>query len=174
MGFLLLWRDTMTKTTLIRTIFNWDWLTGSEVLSIIIKVGAWQLPGRLCVWRSECSTSCSKGKQENSGFQKAKMRVLNTTSSMTPFLQQGHTYSNKATPIPTGPNLLIVPLPTSIIFKPSQTPTQNTYRYTHSHKMTWIQIETYIQIHKHRYRHWYTKKHTILIDTNKKHTDTHT
>jgi|UPI0000F4AFE4 hypothetical protein len=35
----------MTKSTLIRTTFNWDWLTGSEVQSII-KVGAWQHPGR--------------------------------------------------------------------------------------------------------------------------------
>jgi hypothetical protein len=31
---------------LIRTAFNWGWLTGSEVQSIIIKVGAWQHPGR--------------------------------------------------------------------------------------------------------------------------------
>jgi hypothetical protein len=31
----------MTKATLIRTTFNWDWVTGSEVQSII-KVGAWQ------------------------------------------------------------------------------------------------------------------------------------
>jgi hypothetical protein len=36
---LLLCRDTMTKTTLIRTTFNWGWLTGSEVQSIIIKAG---------------------------------------------------------------------------------------------------------------------------------------
>ena len=27
---ILLWRDTMTKTTLMRKIFNWGWLTGSE------------------------------------------------------------------------------------------------------------------------------------------------
>jgi hypothetical protein len=27
----------MTKTTFIRTTFNWGWLTGSEVQSIIIK-----------------------------------------------------------------------------------------------------------------------------------------
>jgi hypothetical protein len=38
----------MTKATLLRTIFNWGWLTGSEVQSIIIKVGAWQHPGM--VW----------------------------------------------------------------------------------------------------------------------------
>jgi hypothetical protein len=29
----------MTKASLIRTTFNWGWLTGSEVQSIIIKVG---------------------------------------------------------------------------------------------------------------------------------------
>ena len=31
----------MTKATLIRATFNWGWLTGSQVQSIIIKVGAW-------------------------------------------------------------------------------------------------------------------------------------
>jgi hypothetical protein len=36
----------MTKATLIRATFNWGWLTGSEVQSIIIEVGAWQHPGR--------------------------------------------------------------------------------------------------------------------------------
>jgi hypothetical protein len=36
----------MTKASLIKTTFNWGWLTGSEVQSIIIKVGAWQYPGR--------------------------------------------------------------------------------------------------------------------------------
>jgi len=29
-----------------RTTFNWGWLTGSEVQSIIIKAGTWQHPGR--------------------------------------------------------------------------------------------------------------------------------
>ena len=38
----------MTKATLIRTAFNWGWLTGSEVQSIIINnhAEAWQRPGR--------------------------------------------------------------------------------------------------------------------------------
>jgi hypothetical protein len=36
----------MTKATLIRTMFYWGWLTGSEVQSIIIMAGAWQHPGR--------------------------------------------------------------------------------------------------------------------------------
>jgi hypothetical protein len=30
----------MTKATLMRTTFNWGWLTGSEVQSIIIKAGS--------------------------------------------------------------------------------------------------------------------------------------
>jgi hypothetical protein len=30
----------MTKATLIRTTFNWGWLTGSEVQSIIIRAGS--------------------------------------------------------------------------------------------------------------------------------------
>jgi hypothetical protein len=29
----------MTKATLVRTTFNWSWLTGSEVQFIIIKAG---------------------------------------------------------------------------------------------------------------------------------------
>jgi hypothetical protein len=49
----------MTKVTLIRTTFNWSWLTGPEVQSIIIKAGAKQCPGRygagtaefcICIW----------------------------------------------------------------------------------------------------------------------------
>jgi hypothetical protein len=51
----------MTKGSLIKTIFNWGWLTGSEVQSIIIKVGAWQYPGRHDIGRAESSTSSSKG-----------------------------------------------------------------------------------------------------------------
>jgi hypothetical protein len=34
----------MTKATLIRQTFNWGWLTISEVLSLIIKVGIGQHP----------------------------------------------------------------------------------------------------------------------------------
>jgi hypothetical protein len=32
----------MTKAILIKTVFNWGWLTGSEVQSIIIKHGSIQ------------------------------------------------------------------------------------------------------------------------------------
>jgi hypothetical protein len=31
----------LTKATLRKTTFNWDWLTDSEVQSIIIKAGTW-------------------------------------------------------------------------------------------------------------------------------------
>jgi hypothetical protein len=49
----------MTKASLIKT-FNWGWLTGSEVQSII-KVGAWQYPGRHGAGGAESSMSSSKG-----------------------------------------------------------------------------------------------------------------
>jgi hypothetical protein len=54
----------MTKASLIKEknpTFNWGWLTGSEVQSIIIKVGAWQHPGRHGTGGAESSTSSSKG-----------------------------------------------------------------------------------------------------------------
>jgi hypothetical protein len=54
--------DPRTKATLIRTTFNWGWLTGSEVQSIIIiKVGAWQHSGRHGIGGAESSTSSSGG-----------------------------------------------------------------------------------------------------------------
>ena len=46
-----------SKATLIRTTFNWDWLTGSEVQSIIIKMGTWQRPGRHGAGGAESFTS---------------------------------------------------------------------------------------------------------------------
>jgi hypothetical protein len=68
---------TRTKATLIRTTFNWGWLTGSEVQSIIItmiiKVGAWQHSGRHDARTAESSTSPSEGKQEKTGFQAARI-----------------------------------------------------------------------------------------------------
>jgi hypothetical protein len=51
----------MTKATLIRTTFNWGWLTGSEVQFIIIKMGAWLHPGRHGAGEAESSTSSSEG-----------------------------------------------------------------------------------------------------------------
>ena len=46
----------MTKASLIRTAFNWGWLTGSEVQSSI-KAGAWQRPGNHDAGGAESSTS---------------------------------------------------------------------------------------------------------------------
>jgi hypothetical protein len=51
----------MTKATFIRTTFNWDWLTGSEAQSIIIKAGTWQHPGRHGAGGAESSASSLKG-----------------------------------------------------------------------------------------------------------------
>jgi hypothetical protein len=51
----------MTKVTLIRTTFNWGWFIGSEVQSIIIKVGAWQHPGRHGAGGDESFTTSSEG-----------------------------------------------------------------------------------------------------------------
>jgi hypothetical protein len=48
----------MTKATLIRTTFNWGWLTGSEVQSIIIKAGTSCSHG---AGEAESSTSSSEG-----------------------------------------------------------------------------------------------------------------
>jgi hypothetical protein len=50
----------MTKVTLIRITFNWGWLKGSEVQSIIIKVGPWQHSGRHGAGGDESSTSSSE------------------------------------------------------------------------------------------------------------------
>ena len=54
----------MTKTTFVKMIFNWGWLTGSGFQSIIIKVpGAWQHPGRHGGGGAESSTSWSDSKE---------------------------------------------------------------------------------------------------------------
>jgi hypothetical protein len=96
----------MTKTALIRTLFSWGWLTGSEVQSIITKAGTWQYPGRHGTRGAEGSKSCSKGKQEKTGFQAARARVL-----------KAHAHSYK--PTPRRSYLLIVPLLEPSILKPS-------------------------------------------------------
>jgi hypothetical protein len=49
-------------------IFNWGWLTGSEVLSIIIKVGAWQHPGRRGAGGAKSSTSHLKAARRRLAF----------------------------------------------------------------------------------------------------------
>jgi hypothetical protein len=51
----------MIKANIIRTTLNWGWLTGSEVQSIIIKVEAWQCPGRHGAGGAESPISSSEG-----------------------------------------------------------------------------------------------------------------
>jgi hypothetical protein len=51
----------MTKATLVRTMFNWGWLTDSKVQSIIINLGAWQHAGRHDAGGAESSTYSSEG-----------------------------------------------------------------------------------------------------------------
>jgi hypothetical protein len=51
----------MTKAALIRTTFNWGYLTGSEIQFIIIKARAWHDPGRHAAGGAENSTSSSEG-----------------------------------------------------------------------------------------------------------------
>ena len=58
----------------------------------------WQHSGRHGAGGAESSASLSEGCQEKTGFQPARMRILQPTHTVTHFFQQGHTYSNKATP----------------------------------------------------------------------------
>jgi hypothetical protein len=87
----------MTKATSIRTTFNWSRLTGSEVQSIIIKVGAWQCLSRHGAGDAKSSTSSSEGFQEKTDFHMVRRKVSLPTSIVTHFLQQGHIYSKEAT-----------------------------------------------------------------------------
>jgi hypothetical protein len=57
---------------------------------------AWWPPGRHGAGDAESSSS-SEDKQEKTGFQGIRKRV-SKLPKVTHFLQQGHTYSNKATP----------------------------------------------------------------------------
>jgi len=51
----------VTKASVIKTTFNWGWLTGSEIQSIIIKVAIWQDLGRHGTGGAENSTSSCEG-----------------------------------------------------------------------------------------------------------------
>jgi len=88
----------MTKATPIRTTLNWGWLPGSEVQSIIIKAGIRQCSGRHGAGGAENSTSSSDCSQEKTSSQAARMRVLEPMPTVTHFLQQHRTHSNKALP----------------------------------------------------------------------------
>jgi hypothetical protein len=58
----------MTKETLINFIWGGGWLTGSEVQSIIIRMGAWHYPGRHGMVGAESSATSSEGDSEKAGF----------------------------------------------------------------------------------------------------------
>jgi hypothetical protein len=51
------------KASLLRIAFNWGWLTGLEVQSIIIKATVWQLPDMHGTRAAESSTSSSAGRR---------------------------------------------------------------------------------------------------------------
>ena len=91
--------DTMTKATLIMTALNWGWLTGSEVQSIIIKVGTWQHSGRHVAGVAESSTPSSKVCYHNTFFKVARTTFLKPIPTVTHLLQQDHTYSNRTIPM---------------------------------------------------------------------------
>jgi hypothetical protein len=79
--------------------FNWGWLTGSEIQSIVIKAGAWQNPGRMVQEELRVLYLHLKAASRIlASFQAARMRILKPIPTMTCLLQQGHTYSSRATP----------------------------------------------------------------------------
>ena len=88
---LLLWTDTMTKATLLRTAFNWGWLRGSEVQSSIIEAGTWQHPGRHGTGRAESSTSYLKAASRILTFRRFGWGSYSTHL-------QWHTNSNRTIP----------------------------------------------------------------------------
>jgi hypothetical protein len=90
-------QTTMTKATFIRTTYIWGWLPGSDIQSIVIKMGTQQHLGRHGAERTENSISSSGGYYQNTGFQAARTRILSHAHSDTPtptrphLLQQGYT-----------------------------------------------------------------------------------
>jgi hypothetical protein len=61
LGFYCCEQIPLTKASLTRTSFNWDWLTGSEVQSIIIKAGTCRIQADNGAGGAESSTSSSEG-----------------------------------------------------------------------------------------------------------------
>jgi hypothetical protein len=61
LGFTAVSRHHDQGNSYIGTTFNWGWLTGSKIQSIIIKVGTWQHPDRHGAGGAESSTSSSEG-----------------------------------------------------------------------------------------------------------------
>ena len=90
---LLLWTHTTTMATFIRTTFNWGWLTGSEVQSIIIKTGTWQYPGRHDTGGAENSTSSSEAASRILASRQLELGYQSPPKSDTPWWShQDHTF----------------------------------------------------------------------------------
>jgi hypothetical protein len=85
----------MTKQLLPKTIFNWAWLTVSEVQSILIMAASRQA----WCWRSWESTSWTEGSRIKLSLHWVELEhwTSKPTPTVTEFLQDGHIYSNKVT-----------------------------------------------------------------------------
>jgi hypothetical protein len=76
----------MNKATLIKTTFNWVWLTTSEVPSIVIKMGACQCPGRHGSGGAGSSTSSFEDHLQKTGSYVVRRRDKGTfPNSATPW-----------------------------------------------------------------------------------------
>ena len=96
---LLLWTGTTTKATLIRTTFNWGWLPGSEVQSIIIIAGSMAASRQIWCWRRSPEFCILTWRQSREDWH---LRQLGGESQRPPptvtyFLQQGFRYSTLET-----------------------------------------------------------------------------
>ena len=92
----------MTKSILKRKPISWSLLTVSEVQSIIITVGNMAVCRQTWCWRSrEFYILIHRQPKETvcqTGHSLSIYETSEPTSIVTHFLQQGHAYSNKATP----------------------------------------------------------------------------
>ena len=79
----------MTQETLIRIAFNWGWLTGSVVQSIIVKAGAWWCTDMSGAGEgAESSSNFIQRQQKETVSQVARRRVSKPTPIVTHFLQK--------------------------------------------------------------------------------------
>lgn len=129
----------MTQATLIRTL-SWIWLTGSEV-SVHYhhsrKYGS--VNAGMALEKLSASTSWSQGSQEKTVSQAARRSVSKPTPTVMHFLQQGHTYLNKA----TLPNIAASHGPS--IFKPLHMTREHFLTYDHTwHDGNFCWFETWI------------------------------
>jgi hypothetical protein len=87
----------MIKATLIKDNIDLGLAYRLRSSVIIIKVGAWQHPGRCEAKGDESSTSSSKDRKGKNGFQTARRRILKPMPTVTHLFQQA-TPPNSATP----------------------------------------------------------------------------